>query len=340
MDEKAGEVRAEMNTVKRAWEKLGEERARFAGVAGEFGPGFALRGFLCRWGDRMTGGRTQRYPALMRAFCDREFGELARAFAERTAPETAPRCREGLPVWSLWWQGYDRAPAVVRAAVDSQRRWCAGAGYSHRLLTKDTYRRYVALDGRTEERLRRGTLPLAHASDLIRVKLLRQYGGLWCDATLFVSQPPEPELLAAPFVSIRKTGHDRRGMADGRWTTYFLGCDRGNVIAEFLDGALSRSVSRRGVFADYLLLDDLLDLAYRRIPAAREQLDRIPESNPHVNLLQAHGGRALGEEERARLDRTALHKLTYKKSWRTHTRDGRLTGWGYVSGAAERQKET
>lgn len=96
-------------------------------------------------------------------------------------------------IWFLWLQGLDQAPEVVRLCHESWRR--RNPGWEVRALGRGDVDRYVDLDeilGPNRE-----TASPQAISDIVRVSLLADQGGVWADATVFCTQPLDDWLGAA-----------------------------------------------------------------------------------------------------------------------------------------------
>jgi hypothetical protein len=103
--------------------------------------------------------------------------------------------RAGVPphVWMYWHDGWDNAPEVAKLCLKSWRQqnglWDVHAVDAAQLAT--LLPEPLEYHGRSR---------LAGFSDRVRLKLLRRYGGIWADATLFCALPADSwvHLLAAP----------------------------------------------------------------------------------------------------------------------------------------------
>ncbi|MHC3994933.1 capsular polysaccharide synthesis protein [Thiomicrolovo sp. ZZH C-3] len=87
-------------------------------------------------------------------------------------------------IWMYWEQGFEDAHVVVKNCVRSWQKY--NSNWDLRLLDKMNFSEYVCLD-LPEEKI--STLSLAQKSDLIRLKLLEKYGGVWADATTYCFKP-------------------------------------------------------------------------------------------------------------------------------------------------------
>ena len=99
------------------------------------------------------------------------------SFAVQQAP--SPKERK---IWFCWLQGIEEAPALVRACLNSIRRNIPE--WEVIVISLDNYRNYVEVPSEIEEKFRRGIIPKALFSDMLRVALLCLHGGTWMDASL------------------------------------------------------------------------------------------------------------------------------------------------------------
>jgi len=84
---------------------------------------------------------------------------------------------QNLRTWMYWEQGFENAPQLVNLCRDS---WAA---CSDNLLTIDKSSLGAYLAESDIAPLFQDHIPVQHRADLIRLKLLLRYGGIWADAT-------------------------------------------------------------------------------------------------------------------------------------------------------------
>lgn len=89
-------------------------------------------------------------------------------------------------IFTLWLQGEENAPELVKSCFRSVRRHC-----SQELIVLDekTVFDYIALPDVIMEKRRAGKISHAHFADICRVELLYNHGGFWLDSTGFVTEP-------------------------------------------------------------------------------------------------------------------------------------------------------
>lgn len=108
--------------------------------------------------------------------------------AAGTIPETPaekPKGRE--KIFTIWLQGEENAPALVKACWRSVRKNCTDQDLV--ILDEKTLWDYITLPDVIMEKRRRGQITNAHFADICRVELLYQHGGFWLDSTGFATAP-------------------------------------------------------------------------------------------------------------------------------------------------------
>ena len=75
-------------------------------------------------------------------------------------------------------------PPVVKACYAAMKR-CAGS-HPIILVTQHNFADYVTIPDYIMEKQSRGIIDLTHFSDILRMMLLREHGGIWMDSTLLI----------------------------------------------------------------------------------------------------------------------------------------------------------
>lgn len=300
-----------------------------------FGLRLAVKWALDAAADTLTGGRTHFYHRAIRRFLDGELKEAARALPE-------PEREDGpLPVWTLWWDGEENAPLCVRLALQSQKKYFSGPEYVYRVLTKESYAAYARLDPAVLSRFEQGEMSLTHLSDVLRCELLRRHGGLWIDATVYMTGPLDRMALTGDFYTVRKTAYPenlRALIPAGRWACYVLRCRPGDPLTSFLTAAYEIYWKKYADVPDYYLLDEMIDAAYRLAPGVKQMIDGVPANNERVfDLYNMRNEAYTPDRVEAILRANCLHKLTYKDRYDDCRPDGRMTVWKWMREEARRE---
>ena len=300
-----------------------------------FGSRLAVKWAVAAAADILTDFHTRFYHKAIRRFLDGELKEAARALPE-------PQREDGpLPVWTLWWDGEENAPPCVKLSLQSQRKYLAGPDYAYRVLTKENYQRYAQLDPAALARFEQGEMSLTHLSDVLRCALLRRHGGLWLDATVYMTGPLDGAVLTADFYTVRKTTYPQNKRAlipAGRWACYVLRCRPGDPLTGFLAAAYEIYWKKFAGVTDYYLLDEMIDAAYRLVPSVKQMMDGVPLNNERVfDLYNMRNEAYLPERVEKVLQSNHLHKLSYKDTYLDCRPDGRMTVWKWMREEARRE---
>lgn len=114
-------------------------------------------------------------------------------FAENYVPGPG---KDSGKVFSIWLQGEESAPPIVRACIESARKQF---GERYVLLDARNLADYVTLPDYIEEKFRKGKIKPAHYADICRVELLYRYGGYWLDTTCYVTSAIPQEISSQDF---------------------------------------------------------------------------------------------------------------------------------------------
>jgi hypothetical protein len=125
-------------------------------------------------------------------------------------------------IWSAWFQGEDNAPEVPRALFSRWRR--ANPQYEVRVLDEKVTRDVLA-----DFPLRVEDIPFAARSDILRSKVLAEYGGIWTDASTLCVHPLDRWLEKfedAELFAFESPGPDRL------LSSWFLACAPNSLLMQ------------------------------------------------------------------------------------------------------------
>ncbi len=179
-------------------------------------------------------------------------------------------------LWSLWLQGWDHAPDIVRACALSWRR--LNPDWDVRYLDETHLQQLLPPDVAAVAR----RVSNVTASDLLRLELLRRHGGVWADATAYCLTPLDRWLddsAPAGFFAFDRPGPDRM------LSNWFLACVPDSpIIIAWLKRAgeywRDRSVPDAYFWMHYLFAD-----IYHADEACRRIWDLTPKRSadgPHA----------------------------------------------------------
>lgn len=238
-------------------------------------------------------------------------------------PETKPRI-----IWQSWWQGADRMDDLVKCCTLSVKK----NSNRHKivLVTGENFEKYVDLPPHIIAKLGKGNITLTQFSDILRMSLLNQHGGLWVDATIFLSSPLDERIFRMPLFSCKD---EKEGIfvSNYRWTGFCIGGEKGHILFDYMCRIFYAYWKDHDSLIDYFLIDYLIALGYERIPAIRQAIDAIDRNNASLYELVANINRPYSPELYARMcAETQIHKLSRKMILHDKTSSGEETFWSHL----------
>lgn len=237
----------------------------------------------------------------------------------------------GKRIWVFWWTGIDTAPQIVKCCVSSIIKH--SAAHEVIILNKDNYNKYVKLPPSVVDKHDKGIICHAHFSDIIRFYLLANYGGVWLDATVFVTRDLPKELFNNLFYTACLPDYSYANISKKRWTGFFLCGDRQFPLFEFLYEMLIEYWTKRDSAIDYLFFDYMIAIAYENIPLVKEKIDSVPYNNSRIfDMMELINFPYTDELWNLLTNDTYLHKLCWHRTVKPVEliQNNRVTLYGYI----------
>ena len=215
-------------------------------------------------------------------------------------------------IWTLWWQGEENAPEIVKKCFENVRLHCGE--HELKIITKENFREYLDIPEYIIKKLDSGMITITHFSDILRMGLLYKYGGMWLDATILVIKKIPDEIFESEYFTV-KVGLDPKcyGVSLRRWTSFLQAARKGDKLCGFVFDTHLEYWKDNDIPIDYVLLDYIIALAYEEFQDVRKLLDELPLNNPGVDDLQPLLNSPFDEKKFAELtSSTMFFKLTYK----------------------------
>ena len=221
-------------------------------------------------------------------------------------------------IWQYWEQGYDSVPDVISNCLKSVDEFAKG--YIIVRLTDENLVDYIDLPPFVKEK--RNVYSRAFFSDLLRLILLRTYGGIWLDATILLTGPIPEELANQPFFVYRRDPNEPNYKYWRNTYAYYFGWAKGfrvNMLSSFMvakkeDKTVSDLCNYllfwwelNDYLPDYFFLMILFDVYH-----CTEKFPLISDCIPHL-LQQSINDPRFKLVTREKISQlTSIHKLTYK----------------------------
>jgi hypothetical protein len=229
-------------------------------------------------------------------------------------------------IWVCWWDGINTMPPIVKACYNSILKYAGGLTVT--LITRDNFQDYIDIPDHVLEKAQTGIMTVTHFSNIIRMSLLAKYGGLWIDATILLTKPPETENCSF-FTIKRKPGGEF--VPKRRWTGNCIGGSGGTSLFVFVRDFLCEYWKYYDKMIDYFLYDYSIALAYCSLPQITQLIDNLKTGDQDFYILQDNLENEFDYTFfHEIIKNTTFHKLTWKKQYPIFTKNNKLTIYGYL----------
>lgn len=235
-------------------------------------------------------------------------------------------------IWTMWYQGYENAPQIVKEAIDSK----INNSGNHRviLIDKNNLEDFVEVPEWMRAKVDAGIISLAHLSDYARSALLCKYGGIWIDSTIFLVDRIPDDVFHKEFWSIHWDKNREWIASYDKWSVGVLASVPHSTIMEYCYRAELNYWRKYDYPITYLLLDMFIADFYEKNMTFRKLIDGSETNNTHIfDFVEEgapKGNRACDEFEYSRIRKdTWMFQLTYKENY-IRELDGKTTYFGRI----------
>ncbi len=231
-------------------------------------------------------------------------------------------------IFIFWWQGFDNCPEIVNTCISSIKRNSINKEVI--MISRENYKNYIDVPSYIMCKVEKGIIPLAHFSDLLRVMLLEKYGGIWFDATIYLSKSVDDEIYNYGFYSIKHGLYSDFHICKGLWTTSVLMSSRNNPMMSYIKDFLLEYWKKENYVITYLFLDCVISLGYDYIEYIKKYIDSVPKNNEDIfkieNNFSNYYNKNIFDMERSK---TYIYKTNYKRKL-LKEKKGQLTFYGQL----------
>ena len=222
-------------------------------------------------------------------------------------------------IWTMWQQGEAQIPETVQTSMKTIKDFAKRNDCKFYLLTDQNLADFINIPSDITDKYKKKELSAAHYSDIIRFSLLYKYGGIWMDATLFISPYATLEMFEGDFFTLNHppigTNQMERTVGDFKWAGFFLAGKKGKPYFKHIRDLYIYYVRKYPVFIHYLMMDYFILSEYESNHEFKELVDRLPILAPaeRVWFLREHADKLFDENEWEEvLKTTPIMKTTYK----------------------------
>ena len=207
-------------------------------------------------------------------------------------------------IWTCWWQGEENLPPVVKRCFESIRRYCPD--FELRIITADNIQNYIELPDYIMQKHKQGYIQRAHLADITRLALLEKYGGIWMDATIYLTAPLPKIITEAPFFAYH--GHE---LHQGQ--IWFFKTAPHNAIITGLKNLLLEYWKYENEVINYFFAYTLWDLLLENNTVCAQQWAQTPLMYDDCYDLETDFFEPYSPQKWAEIKaKTSVHKLSWK----------------------------
>ncbi|TGE31900.1 capsular polysaccharide synthesis protein [Desulfosporosinus sp. Sb-LF] len=276
-----------------------------------FADGFVRRVGAMRLYEKMHFKRHETCKTYLRA----HYSNIINKYKAKKTYSLSEKIENDAPIWTFWWQGEDKTLYPVNLCLESIKR--NSANHPVIVLDKDNYKDYADVPDFIVKKFEEGKISIAAFSDILRITLLKQHGGIWLDSTYYVTAPLQKEFYDCCFFSISNNELRKWVVSKDLWSLSLLASGRNNDFINYCYDMLMEYWSKEDTIICYLILDCIIGIGFEEITDFEKLIRKVPTNNMGVfDFLEPIRNEKVDEVHYQKLiQRAYIHKLTYKEKY-------------------------
>lgn len=213
-------------------------------------------------------------------------------------------------IFILWFQGFENAPEVVKTCLKSWKRY--NKNWNIIELTNDNLDKYVKLEDLIKN-FEDKEISLAHKADLVRLYLLKNFSGIWVDATLYCNRPLDDWIfnyLDSGFFAFDKPRGDRL------LSIWFMYSEKDNYLITTWLNKIIKYFEKNNKVSSYFMFQYFFnDLYYndKKLKKIWDKTKKISSIGPHfLDVKGLHRKKNQEVVDHIQTKKSHVYKLTYK----------------------------
>ncbi|MBQ7492863.1 MAG: capsular polysaccharide synthesis protein [Selenomonadaceae bacterium] len=210
--------------------------------------------------------------------------------------------------WWCWLQGLENAPPLCKMCLKSLRR--NYSDYQINVVTLKNMGDYVSFPEHIIKKFSAGKISPTHFSDLLRLELLINYGGVWADSCVLATGR-EKDYLQEPLFIFQSTWRNAPAHLGSSW---FIVSEKGNPILKTTRDLLYKYWQDHDALGNggfYFLIHCMFHLAADKYPDLWAKVPVFSNIPPH--MLQMEFFNPYNPDRFEQIKRMSnFHKLSWK----------------------------
>lgn len=230
-------------------------------------------------------------------------------------------------VWQYWGQGKGTEPVIIKKCFESVDKFLEPCGFKIIRLDNDSICNYLGVESLLENIGSKKGFTYTAFSDLARCGLLYQYGGIWLDASIFLSGIPKVLLsnnmvlferdknssIREKILYMSRNNYFRWGRnVRVNWLSSVIKAPKEDPLFGLMWKVLSRYWEEESEYTNYFLAQILFDLIKNRSGILNNLMYIMcNDLYPHQLQFMLQNKVDANKINKLLCD-TTIHKLTYK----------------------------
>ena len=232
-------------------------------------------------------------------------------------------------IWTAWLQGEENAPECVKLTLSSIRN--NANGHPIIVLTNQNIKDYIKLPPNIIHKHETGEMSHAHYTDVIRMMILAEYGGIWLDATTLLCKAIDEKAFSSQFYSIGFDADKSRFVSGNKWNVRIIGGESHGYYLSSISRMLTLYWQEHSIPIDYFVFDYLIATIYKYDSHFQSIIEELPKLQrfTHIDskVLSGHYDESVMNEI---LCNSPIYTLSYKCRYDKKMEDGRNTNYYYL----------
>lgn len=253
------------------------------------------------------------------------FDDILRQYSSEKIPEGT--ITKDAPIWIFWGQGEEKMPPLVHSCYRSVLKYAEE--HPVHLVTMKNYQQYVDIPDYIIQKLKAESITWATFSDIMRVSLLSKWGGIWLDATIYMTQPFPERMYQNSFFTVGHPavyGMVRLEPSRCKWRMFLMGSIPDHFMMRCWRDLFYEYEREFDYLIDYFLVDYLLRLMKVNNLVVDQILSQVTQQPMIIYDLQNKLNDEYSEEKYTALSQASFfYKMSYRGDFKMHTKDGKDT---------------
>lgn len=211
-------------------------------------------------------------------------------------------------VWICWMQGLEAAPELIKACVKSVEQHLTD--FNIVILTEKNIDQYVDLPGYINKKYIQGKISRTHYSDILRVAVLCDYGGLWLDATVLCTDGKFAEhIINLPIFAYKVMNLDINDKEPIVASSWLISSQSNNPIMLLTRDLLFEYWKENNYLKHFFLVHLFFSMATRKFQSDWDKVPMFNNRTPHTLMFEL-GDKYNDDRWFEIIQMSSFHKLT------------------------------